>query len=300
MGGSGRVLIAALALVVCTVAGNAFAVEKEPVTGGLLALPGDEAAPANIAAPPVAAESVAIPAPEPAAVPTPAPVAAPKRAPVPAPVPAPFAAPVPAPVSAPTPARAAVPVQAPTAVTAETRNEDDTSWGLLVRGGYFGLPNFIVDELFVQHPDVTGYSVGAEIRYHGEGGGRGVSSIGLAVETATASMNGDWQQSETDKVVNAKGDVSMLAFTLTGYWSLFPTWYLHPYIGIGIGAAHLKGSYEAVYEDTSGKKIAADIWIPVLHIPVGLAVELGKQLQLTVEGRFLDGIAIGGALQVRF
>ena len=62
-----------------------------------------------------------------------------------------------------------------------------------LRGGYFGVPNFIADELFYQHPDIAGSSIGAEIRYHGEDGGRGVSSIGLAVDYATAEADGIWQ-----------------------------------------------------------------------------------------------------------
>jgi len=184
---------------------------------------------------------------------------------------------------------------APTAVAAVARKVDDTSWGLLVRGGYFGLPNFIADEFFFQHPDVIGYSVGAEIRYHGETGGRGVSSIGIAVDSATARTDGEWQKTETAELVQTSGDISMLAITVTGYWSLFPSWYVHPYIGIGIGVAHVKGFFEDGKE-----RVDADIWIPAVHIPVGLAIELGKRLQFTAEGRFINGIAIGGALQVRF
>jgi opacity protein-like surface antigen len=172
---------------------------------------------------------------------------------------------------------------------------DDTSWGLLVRGGYFGLPNAVADELFVRHPDVKGSSFGAEIRYHGEGGGRGGESIGIAVESATAEADGEWQQKESDSVTVAGGEFSMFAITLTGYWSLFPSWYVHPYAGIGIGVAHVKGHFQDEEERTD-----ADIWIPVLHVPIGLAVEFGKRFQLAVEGRFLDGIAVGGALQVRF
>lgn len=182
-----------------------------------------------------------------------------------------------------------------TAVASESREGDDTSWGVLVRGGYYGLPNSIADELFRQHPDISGTSFGLEIRYHGEGGGRGVSSIGLGVEYATASTDGTWQEKETDEIVTASGEVDMLAVTLTGYWSLFPSWYVHPYVGIGIGVGHATG----FYQDEEERK-DADYWIPVLHIPVGLAVELGKRFQLAVEGRFIDGIAIGGALQVRF
>lgn len=176
-----------------------------------------------------------------------------------------------------------------------TTKEDDTSWGVLVRGGYFGVPNFVADELFTQHPDVEGSSYGAEIRYHGNGGGRGIASIGLAVDSGTAKADGMWQEKATDKIVKANGEFEVMAIALTGYWSLFPSWYVHPYFGLGIGAAHFKGFYKNETE-----RVDADVWIPAVHIPVGLAVELGKYLQLAVEGRFIDGIAIGGALQVRF
>ena len=182
-----------------------------------------------------------------------------------------------------------------TPVAAGTSTVDDTSWGVLLRGGYFGVPNFIADELFLQHPDIAGTSFGAEIRYHGEGGGRGVASIGLGIEYATAKADGQWQENETDEIVTASGEVNMLAVTLTGYWSLFPSWYVHPYVGLGIGFAHATGYYQDEEERND-----ADYWIPVVHVPIGLAVELGKRLQLSVEGRFLNGIAIGGALQARF
>ena len=101
--------------------------------------------------------------------------------------------PPPAPAPAPTPAPGAGAGSCCTPAKG-----DDTSWGLLVRGGYFGLPNSIADELFVQHPDIAGTSFGAEIRYHGEGGGRGVASIGLAVDYATAKADGIWQADESD------------------------------------------------------------------------------------------------------
>ena len=184
---------------------------------------------------------------------------------------------------------------APAPVPAAPGKVDDTTWGVLVRGGYFGVPNFIADELFLQHPDVAGTSFGLEIRYHGEGGGRGVSSIGLAVDYATAKADGIWQADESDTPTKAAGEVDMLAFTLTGYWSLFPSWYVHPYVGLGIGVAHATGYYQDEKERND-----VDYWVPVLHVPVGLAVELGKSLQLAIEARFIDGIAIGGALQLRF
>jgi len=262
MRGCGRVFVAGLLLTFCAAAaGIALAAEKEPVSGGLHSLPG-AGAPAPIPAAPPAAPTSTMTAPPAAPAPT---MTAPPGSP------------------------------APAAVPAATGKVDDTSWGVLVRGGYFGVPNFIADELFLQHPDIAGSIYGAEIRYHGEGGGRGTSSIGLAIDSATASADGIWQEDESTSPKTASGEVSMLAITLTGYWSIFPSWYVHPYVGLGIGVAHAKGFYKDETE-----RVDVDVWAPVVHIPIGLAVELGKRFQLAVEGRFIDGIAIGGALQVRF
>ena len=268
---SHRVVLAGLVLILGAAAGSASAAEREPLSGGLLALPG-EVAPAPTAT-----------APRDNPVPT-----APALLVAPPPPPAPAPAMVLAPIAP------AAPAAPPRKVKAESE-EDDTSWGLLVRGGYFGLPSFIADELFVRHPAVKGSSIGAEIRYHGEGGGRGIASIGLAVDSATCKADGEWQQNETSEIKTASGDISMLAITVTGYWSLFPSWYVHPYFGLGIGAARVKGYYK-----NETDRVDADVWIPALHVPLGLAIELGKRWQLTVEGRVINGVAIGGALQVRF
>jgi len=206
--------------------------------------------------------------------------------------PSPTPDPVPA---AAAPADKAATQAAPAAAAPPGKTADDTRWGVLVRGGYFGLPDAIADELFYQHPSIDGTSYGVELRYHGADGGRGVSSIGIAVDAASASTEGIWQEDENDDPTAVSGDMDMLAFSLTGYWSLFPSWYVHPYVGLGLGIAHVEGSYQDEEELHT-----VDIWVPVLHVPLGLAVELGKHFQIAVEARFIDGFALGGALQARF
>jgi len=239
MRGSRKAFVAGVVFALCATSGISLAAGKDPVTGGLLAVP-DYQAPVNEAAP----------------------------------------------------------VESPAPVTTETVKGDDTRWGLLVRGGFFSLPNSIADQLFVQHPDVTGPIVGAEIRYHGEDGGRGVGSIGLAVDYVTTTSYGVWQQSSSHQPMTGDGTINMLAVTVTGYWSLFPSWYVHPYIGIGLGVAHATGQYQD--NQDRNQWVSADYWVPAVHVPVGLAIELGKGFQFTIEGRFIDGISLGGALQARF
>ena len=230
--------------------------EREPVTGGFASTP--------------ALETPAPPAGSPDAVPATAPPSG----------------------EAATPAAPAAPT---TAAASPEKKADSTSWGVLVRGGYFGLPDTVADKLFNQHPEIDGSSFGAELRYHGADGGRGVASIGLAIDAARAESEGIWQEDASDPPTAGSGEVEMLALTVTGYWNLFPTWYVHPYVGVGIGIAHVEGSYQ---DDEEFHTI--DYWVPAIHLPAGLAVELGERFQLAAEVRFIDGITAGGALQVRF
>ena len=193
------------------------------------------------------------------------------------------------------PAAAAAEPAAPEAAPAPPAGDDGTRWGLVARGGLFGVPNLVADEFFAQHPDIEGAFAGAEIRYFGDGGGRGVSSIGLAIDHGEGDADGTWQADDDDKPTVAEGSVKMTAVTLTGYWSLFPSWPLHPYVGLGLGV----GWFEGEYANEDGP-IREEGWLPVVHVPVGLALELGRSLQLSAEARFIDGFTGGAALLLRF
>jgi hypothetical protein len=178
---------------------------------------------------------------------------------------------------------------------AEKAPAGGTTWGLVARGGYYGVPDAVAGEIFHRHPEISGWIAGAELRYYGDGGGRGISSIGLAVDHGYAEADGLWQAEKTDRPVEASGSATMTAITLTGYWNLFPSWFVHPYIGLGIGAAYFEGEYE-----DEGGPIRESGWLPAVHIPIGLAFEFGEHVQLSAEARFIDGFAAGGALQLRF
>ena len=219
--------------------------------------------------------------------------------------PAEAVAPAPADVAAPGPADAATPGPTGEAAPAYLVETDpspaafaapeppDTTF--LVRGGYFGVPDVIADSLFRMHPKVDGYAYGAEFRYHGHGGVRSVGSVGLAVDRATTKADGLWQTDEFDEPWAASGKIDMTAVTITAYANIFPSWPVHPYVGFGLGAAYVSGSYRK-----NDDVVNVDAWFPAVHIPVGLALELGDRFLLAAEARFIDGITAGGALAVRF
>lgn len=249
---SGRVLAAGFALALgCSFPADALAFEREPVTGGLVAVPD----PGSIAP---AEASGAIPEPVPYSDLEPAPAAA-----------------------------------APPAAVF-TGGADDTTWGIVLRGAYFGLQDQIADRLFRQHPKISGMTYGAEYRYQGEDGAASWTSVGVAFDYCSVKADGLWQSDATRAPEAGGGDFRLYALTLTGYWNIFPTWYVHPYLGIGIGAAYAEGSYQ---DGTELVKVS--YLVPVVHVPVGLAIEFGPRFQLAVEGRFLDGVALGGSLQLR-
>lgn len=269
MRGPGRIVAACIVLTLAgATAASATVAEKVPAAGGLTAAPevkgtAPVAAPGTKGTAPVAVPGGKDSAP---AVPSAEPVLVPE----------------------PVLDSAAPPPERPS-------RKDDTSWGVLVRGGYFGLPDVVANKLFRQHPKVAGETFGAEFRYHGDGGGRGVASIGFAFDYAKTEGDGIWQTDKHSQPKAMGGGIKMYAATLTGYWSMFPSWYVHPYVGIGVGAGYFEGKLKNDNDLTE-----VSVVLPVLHLPVGLAFELGEHLQLSLEARFLDGIAAGAALQARF
>ncbi len=91
------------------------------------------------------------------------------------------------------------------------------------------------------------------------------------------------------------GTLTMTAITATGCWSVFPSWPVHPCLGLGVGGAHFSAEYAE-----EGEPVSEEGWLPVVHVPVGLAFELGEHLQLAAEARFLGVFSGGAALLPRF
>jgi hypothetical protein len=172
---------------------------------------------------------------------------------------------------------------------------DGTSWGFIARGGYFGLPDVIADQLFSQHPEVDGTIYGGEIRLHGAGGGRGLFSVGFGLDYGETSAYGIWQTDSSSAPQAGSGDITMLALTVTCYWNILPAAPVHPYVGLGLGVGYFEGT---IQEEADVVEVST--LLPVLHVPFGLALELGEHLQLALEARIVNGIAAGGLLQLRF
>ena len=168
-------------------------------------------------------------------------------------------------------------------------------WGLTLRGGAYGVPDWLLGMLFEEHPSVDGTMGGVELRHFGSSGPSGAFSVGLTVDIGRTEGEGLWQENAGDLPVIGGGKVNLAAATLTAYLDIMPTSRLHPYIGFGLGVGYAEGTYIR-----DGTEITVDEFVPVIHIPVGPSLALGEHLALGVEGRVIDGIFYGGFLQLRF
>lgn len=168
-------------------------------------------------------------------------------------------------------------------------------WGLTLRGGAYGVPDWLLSMLFEEHPSVDGTMGGVELRYFGSSGPSGAFSVALTVDIGKTEGEGLWQEEAGDVPVVGGGKVNLAAATLTAYFDMMPSSRLHPYIGLGLGAGYAEGTYLR-----DGEEITVAEYVPVLHIPVGLILALSEHFALGVEGRVIDGISYGGFLQLRF
>ena len=106
---------------------------------------------------------------------------------------------------------------------------------------------------------------------------------------------GIWQETSQSTPVAGGGDIDIAASSLTLYWDFWFWNRIHPYVGLGAGIGYAKGSYVEENDDITVKE-----FIPVIHIPVGLAFDLGETFRFSLEGRVIDGWSWGGLFQIRF
>ncbi len=168
-------------------------------------------------------------------------------------------------------------------------------WGIGFRAGTYGVPDWVLDTLFEEHPSVDGSIVGAELRWYGDNGPSGLFSVGLTFDVGQADGTGIWQETSQSTPVAGGGDIDIAASSLTLYWDFWFWNRIHPYVGLGAGIGYAKGSYVEENDDITVKE-----FIPVIHIPVGLAFDLGETFRFSLEGRVIDGWSWGGLFQIRF
>lgn len=179
------------------------------------------------------------------------------------------------------------------------------SGGVGFKGGTFGVPNFLLDQFLYEYPEIRGQSIAFEIRSYGDRGTHSTITRVYGFEYSSLSGEGPWREKEHHHPKMGMGEATQFSFTVTWLINMFPSWTVHPYIGGGIGIGRVTFWAEGSYTDPgSGYEIKEtyneNLFVPVLHIPVGISATLGDRAELRVEGGFKNGFYFGGALAYLF
>lgn len=176
--------------------------------------------------------------------------------------------------------------------------------GVGLRGGAFGIPDQILDYFIYEHPQIKGESFAFEIRSYGDRGTRSVFSGVYSLEYSRMHGEGPWRDEKDHRRLDGKGEITQMSFTATILMSLFPNSPVHPYIGGGLGVGKLSIWYEGSYQDELGTTVTdryeEDRIVPVVHIPVGIIINLKDRFEFRIEGGFKNGFYIGGAAVINF
>jgi hypothetical protein len=80
---------------------------------------------------------------------------------------------------------------------------------------------------------------------------------------------------------------------------------VHPYIGFGLGVGRASLWSEGVYtDDDPGTAIketyVKSLIIPVVHIPIGLMINISNKVEIRIEAGFKNGLYLSGAAVYNF
>ncbi len=183
------------------------------------------------------------------------------------------------------------------AVAAALAEGDSNEGSLSIGGrvGYYGFPNFVLDEVMETHPDLSGSISGAFVGYSP---GPNLT-FSLAVDKVAVDAEGNWQVEPEDSIEYGKVEMEFLSFALTIIGRIAPQNKVVPCVGIGIGMASIDGEAEYTEAGITLKKSVSES-IPVLHILAGIDFHITESLILGAEARFVDGFVYGGVLKYSF
>jgi OmpA-OmpF porin, OOP family len=126
-----------------------------------------------------------------------------------------------------------------------------------------------------QFNDIFSAEGEAGYRHHDVSSLTVINDGGLGAKLGTGSLNG--------KGANAGGTVTAMSFMLNGYANLLPGWRVSPYIGAGVGAAHLQLNKLSVANttivDDSDTRLAG-------QGIAGVAARLSPRVTLAVDYRY--------------
>jgi len=172
--------------------------------------------------------------------------------------------------------------------------------GIGVRAAVFGIPNQLLDLIIYEHPEIRGQSYAIEIQSYGDRGPKSVFSGVYCLEYSKMSAEGLWRDQQENRRLDGKGEVTQMSFTATIIMNMLPRSPISLYIGGGIGVGRIAYWYEGSYTDELGTEVTNRIEenriVPVVHVPIGIRINIKNTFEVRIEGGFKNGFYLGGGL----
>ncbi len=174
-------------------------------------------------------------------------------------------------------------------------------WGVGIKAASFGVPNALADSFVYEHPTISGSSFAFEWVSYGIKGPRSGLFTLFSLEYSRMGGQGYWRKEEGDRQQDLEGEITQLNMTVTLLANIFPSWVVHPYIGFGLGVGRVAYWAEGVYVDDNPLTAIKDTYVdnmilPVIHLPVGFAINISDRVMIRLEGGFKNGLYFGGSV----
>ncbi len=192
----------------------------------------------------------------------------------------------------------------------------EPKFGISLKSGWFGIPKMLIDAMkidiitidsipygVVKKPYIEGEVYGFELRYYGKKGIRSGYSSVLSYERNFLRGEGVWEREIGYGIFGGTLSSNSHTLTFSTQFDIFPSFPIHPFFGLGIGASYL--SYNVELLTTEGgeeiRKIGkGKVIIPAFHFPVGLRLFIGEIADLKLETGFKNGFYLIGGISFNF
>lgn len=192
----------------------------------------------------------------------------------------------------------------------------EPKFGISVKSGWFGIPKKLIDAVkldiitideipyaLVKKPYIEGEVYGFELRYYGKKGIRSGYSSVLSYERNSIKGEGLWEREIGYGIFGGTLSSNSHTLTFSTQFDIFPSFPIHPFFGLGIGASYLSYKVELLTTEKGEeiRKLGKDkVIIPVFHFPVGFRLYIGEIADLKLETGFKNGFYLIGGISFNF
>ena len=175
-------------------------------------------------------------------------------------------------------------------------------WALGVGGGWYGMPQEIMNKLVYESPALNGNTYFIKISYE-EGIKSFVSTVfQFSFVYEKMSGSGIWQYKRSWDSIKGSIDLTQYLLNVSAIFNFFNNLPLNPYLGIGLGIGKLnifvRGQLVKDIEVEEQDEIG--IYTPVLYTPLGLRLKIDDLFDIKAEAGFQSGFYISGILSIYF